>query len=77
MKLLELDPKLTDVNGVRKLRFTCPKCRTHCFIVPSGGDWQIIGTEYHNLTVYPSIDSTCAGGCGAHFSITNGEIVWH
>lgn len=43
-------------------------------IQPTPGRWPQTGGGFENLTLTPSIFLT-GPGCGAHFFITNGEIV--
>jgi hypothetical protein len=81
MRLTELNPEWRNLDGQPVLKLDCPKCRTHAFRIPVG-EWHFSGgSDFEHVTVQPSIDPTPEKngrqGCGAHFSITNGEIVWN
>ena len=76
MKLVDLDPKLTETT----LRFRCPACGEHRISIPVGAQtqavppiWAAHGTV-ENLTVTPSIDALTPP-CRWHGFVTNGEIV--
>lgn len=45
---------------------------------PNPGRWEMLGTGFHDLTLRAgssSVHLPNPDGCGAHFFITNGEIV--
>lgn len=68
MYLIDLDPKYR----ANTLLFTCPSCvdgagRGHRIRLDSR--WTVKGL-FENMTVLPSIDTSCC-----HFFVTNGEIV--
>lgn len=80
------------IDAADGVEFLCPLCfeRNHgpvgthlivCWregvsqeIPPQGGRWYLSGDGYANLTIAPSIH--IPEGCGAHFFVTNGEIIW-
>jgi hypothetical protein len=79
MKLADLHPKYVQLDGVKTLRFDCPKCWAdpdachHCVRIVAEGVWTITG-ELPDITVTPSIQSDDPN-CMLHIFITNGEII--
>jgi len=78
MKLLELNPKFVQSEGVRShLSFDCPVCKNHKIVVPifsTPKAWSTNGDSFENITLNPSIAHDNGSGCKSHFFITNGEI---
>jgi hypothetical protein len=46
-------------------------------ISPGPGRWELLGSGYHDLTLRAGSSSVflTGPGCGAHFYITNGEVI--
>lgn len=80
---------LADADG---LLFLCPACYkakgtpegVHCIVCwspkvprevsPGPGRWVLSGVTLRDITLHPSIH--VQGGCGAHFFVRDGEIVF-
>lgn len=42
------------------------------------GRWELVGSNFDNLSLVAGSSSVqLQGGCNAHFTITNGEVIWH
>jgi hypothetical protein len=43
------------------------------------GRWELVGSNFDNLSLVGATTSSVQlnGGCNAHFTITNGEVIWH
>lgn len=79
MNLAELNPKWEEKDGVNThVSFDCPKCQAHRIIIPippTEKAWDMVGDEFSDLSLHPSIAHDNGVGCRTHFFITNGEII--
>lgn len=42
------------------------------------GRWELVGTDFNNLSLVANPTSVqIEGGCNAHFTVSNGEIIWN
>jgi hypothetical protein len=55
----------------------CWHPRVPAGINPGPGRWELLGSGYHDLTLRAGSSSVylTGKGCGAHFFITNGEVI--
>ena len=77
MKLIELNPKYGEKNGVRThIIFDCPKCHEHRISIPFEGEkkWDKTGIDFESTTLSPSIAHDNGIGCQSHFFIRSGEV---
>jgi len=42
------------------------------------GRWELVGTDFNNISLVANPTSVqINGGCNAHFTVSNGEIIWN
>ena len=57
------------------VHLACPKCGEPIQLpVAVGSEWSVLVDVFRRPTVSPSIWET--GGCGAHFFIRHGRLIW-